>query len=135
MTGPHDRLCRILRRDRFFLRTRRCEPAFGRTAPNSYGKVAPYVVCLRGNLIRGIPADVRLMGGDNHDTLVYRLAQILVKLNQGEKLNRHSLATEFGVILRTIRRDLNERFADLPLQKVEGHYRLDRQTCSCSPRH
>jgi predicted DNA-binding transcriptional regulator YafY len=75
------------------------------------------------------------MGSDNHDTLVYRLAQVLVKLNQGEKLNPHSLATEFAVNLRTIQRDLNERFADLPLQKVEGHYRLDRQTCSCSPRH
>jgi predicted DNA-binding transcriptional regulator YafY len=61
----------------------------------------------------------------NHDTLVYRLSQILVKLNQGEKLDPLSLADEFGVNLRTIQRDLNVRFAYLPLQKSEGKYHLD----------
>ena len=47
----------------------------------------------------------------NHDTLVYRLAQILIKLNQGEKLDPAALADEFGVNLRTVQRDLNVRFA------------------------
>jgi predicted DNA-binding transcriptional regulator YafY len=61
----------------------------------------------------------------NHDTLVYRLAQMLVKLNQGEKLDPRSLAEEFGVNLRTIQRDLNARFAYLPLQKSDGRYHLD----------
>lgn len=61
----------------------------------------------------------------NHDTLVYRLAQILIKLNQGEKLEPQTLADEFGVNLRTIQRDLNERFAYLPLIKTEGKYHLD----------
>lgn len=65
------------------------------------------------------------MASDNHDTLVYRLAQILVKLNQGEKLDPNALADEFGVNLRTIQRDLNERFAYLPLQKADGRYSLD----------
>jgi len=65
------------------------------------------------------------MAHDNHDTLVYRLAQILVKLNQGEKLNPKSLADEFGVNMRTIQRDLNVRFAYLPLQKSNGCYHLD----------
>jgi predicted DNA-binding transcriptional regulator YafY len=65
------------------------------------------------------------MASDNHDTLVYRLAQILVKLNQGERLNPQGLADEFGVNPRTIQRDLNVRFAYLPLQKSEGHYHLD----------
>jgi predicted DNA-binding transcriptional regulator YafY len=60
-----------------------------------------------------------------HDTLVYRLAQMLVKLNQGEKLNPQALADEFGVNLRTIQRDLNVRFAYLPLQKTDGYYHLD----------
>lgn len=60
-----------------------------------------------------------------HDTLVYRLAQMLVKLNQGEKLDPHELASEFGVNLRTIQRDLNVRFAYLPMQKTEGRYHLD----------
>jgi predicted DNA-binding transcriptional regulator YafY len=65
------------------------------------------------------------MTTDNHDTLVYRLAQILVKFNQGEKLDPQALAEEFGVNLRTIQRDLNVRFAYLPLQKNGGRYHLD----------
>lgn len=60
-----------------------------------------------------------------HDTLVFRLAQILVKLNQGEKLDPHVLAVEFGVNLRTIQRDLNDRFAYLPLVKNGNSYQLD----------
>ena len=65
------------------------------------------------------------MTNNHHDTLVYRLAQMLVKLNQGEKLEPHTLAEEFGVNLRTIQRDLNERFAYLPLEKIDGRYQLD----------
>lgn len=65
------------------------------------------------------------MAAENHDTLVYRLAQILVKLNQGEKLDPRSLAEEFAVNLRTVQRDLNQRFAYLPLLKTDGRYHLD----------
>jgi predicted DNA-binding transcriptional regulator YafY len=65
------------------------------------------------------------MSTANHDTLVYRLAQMLVKLNQGEKLDPQELADEFGVNLRTVQRDLNERFAYLPLLKTNGRYHLD----------
>ena len=65
------------------------------------------------------------MANNHHDTLVYRLAQMLVKLNQGEKLEPLALAEEFGVNLRTIQRDLNERFAYLPLEKIDGRYQLD----------
>lgn len=61
----------------------------------------------------------------HHDTLVYRLAQILFKLNQGEKLDPLALADEFGINLRTVQRDLNVRFAYLPLQKCDGRYHLD----------
>lgn len=65
------------------------------------------------------------MSSGHHDTLVYRLAQMLVKLNQGERLDPQVLADEFGVNLRTIQRDLNERFAYLPLEKTDGRYHLD----------
>ena len=65
------------------------------------------------------------MTDSHHETLVYRLSQILVKLNQGVKLDPKALADEFKVNLRTIQRDLNERFAYLTLEKVDGHYRLD----------
>ena len=50
---------------------------------------------------------------------------MLVKLNQGERLDPQALAEEFGVNLRTIQRDLNERFAYLPLEKTDGRYHLD----------
>lgn len=59
-----------------------------------------------------------------HDSLGFRLAHILGKLNQGERLDPQLLADEFNVNLRTIQRDLNERFAFLPLQKTDGHYHL-----------
>ncbi len=60
----------------------------------------------------------------HHDTLVYRLALILGKLNQGEKLDPQTLADDFNVNLRTIQRDLNQRFAYLPLEKTDGLYHL-----------
>lgn len=65
------------------------------------------------------------MNAGSHDTLVYRLSMMLVKLNQGEKLDPQALAEEFGVNLRTIQRDLNQRFAYLPLQKTNGRYYID----------
>jgi len=65
------------------------------------------------------------MSDGHHDTLVYRLASTLIKLNQGEQLDPQSLADEYGVTLRTIQRDLNVRFAYLPIQKINGLYHLD----------
>ena len=65
------------------------------------------------------------MTSHSHDTLAFRLAQMLVKLNRGEKLYPPTLAEEFGVNLRTIQRDLNERFAYLPLVKTGNCYNLD----------
>lgn len=65
------------------------------------------------------------MSSGHHDTLVYRLSMMLVKLNQGEKLDPQNLADEFGVNIRTIQRDINERFAYLPLQKTGTKYHLD----------
>jgi len=65
------------------------------------------------------------MSEGKHDTLVYRLASTLIKLNQGEHLAPESLADEYGVTLRTIQRDLNVRFAYLPIQKTNGLYHLD----------
>jgi predicted DNA-binding transcriptional regulator YafY len=60
-----------------------------------------------------------------HETLVYRLATILSKLNRGESLDPKELAEELGVNLRTIQRDLNKRFMGIPLVKIKGRYQLD----------
>lgn len=61
----------------------------------------------------------------DHDRLASRLTQILIKLNQGEALDPAALAIEFSVHRRTILRDLNERFAYLPLEKINGCYQID----------
>lgn len=61
----------------------------------------------------------------NHDTLAHRLTQILLKLNQGDRLDPVVLAEEFAVSRRTIQRDLNERFSFLPIEKQEEFYCLD----------
>jgi predicted DNA-binding transcriptional regulator YafY len=60
-----------------------------------------------------------------HDTLAYRLSEILTKLNMGESLDPQDLADQFGVNRRTIQRDLNVRFGCLPLIKSGGRYRMD----------
>ncbi len=65
------------------------------------------------------------MNTTSHDTIVYRLAQVLIKLNRGEKLDPQQLADEFGVTLRTIQRDLNERYAYLPIQREGKRYFID----------
>lgn len=61
----------------------------------------------------------------DHDKLPYRLTQILVRLNQGERLDPHALAEEFNVSLRTAQRDLSERFGYLPLERTDAGYGLD----------
>ncbi len=60
----------------------------------------------------------------DHELLAQRLTQILIQLNQGQALEPAALAEEFGVTLRTIQRDLNERLAFLPIDKTGGTYRL-----------
>jgi predicted DNA-binding transcriptional regulator YafY len=63
---------------------------------------------------------------DPRDTIAYRLTEILRRLNEGEALDPHALVEEFGVNLRTIQRDLNQRFAFLDLVKKDGRYTIDR---------
>ncbi len=48
-----------------------------------------------------------------------------MKLNRGEQLEPRALADEFGVDLRTVQRDLNQRFAYLDLVKEQGRYRMN----------
>lgn len=59
------------------------------------------------------------------DALASRLTQLLQRLNEGKSLNPQALADEFGITLRTVQRDINQRFAFLPLQKTQGRYHLD----------
>lgn len=65
------------------------------------------------------------MAQGQHDTIAYRLSQVLIKLNQGDHLDPAELAEEFGTHVRTIQRDLKVRLAYLPLLKTKGRYHLE----------
>jgi len=60
-----------------------------------------------------------------HDTIATRLSLILCKLNAGERFTVESLSKEFGVDIRTIQRDLNQRLLYLPIKKENKHYYLE----------
>ncbi|EBE0257574.1 WYL domain-containing protein [Salmonella enterica subsp. enterica serovar Panama] len=59
-----------------------------------------------------------------HERLADRLTQIIRRLFAGENLNMRHLAEEFGVSVRTLRRDLRERLTGLDLEYNDGHCRL-----------
>lgn len=65
------------------------------------------------------------MATGQHDTIAFRLAQMLIKLNQGDHLDPAELAEEFGTHVRTIQRDLKIRLAYLPILKTRGRYHLE----------
>src|SRR5690606_35383189 len=83
----------------------------------------------RNNTFNNVPHQGVSVAKGHHDTLVYRLSQMLVKLNQGEYLDPKSLSDEFGVNLRTVQRDLTERFAFIPLLMYEGWYARGTTFC------
>lgn len=61
-----------------------------------------------------------------NELFAHRLVSILQKLNAGETLYIDALVTEHQTVKRTIHRDLNERLAFLPLEKLDSNrYRLE----------
>ena len=60
-----------------------------------------------------------------HDKTAVRLTEILKMFNEGEKLDPKELALKFNVTVRTIQRDLLERFAYLPLRKDGNLFYLE----------
>ena len=59
-----------------------------------------------------------------HDRLAVRLSLIISRLVAGETLNMTRLAAEFGVSVRTLRRDFRERLMYLDLEYRRGQCRL-----------
>ena len=55
---------------------------------------------------------------NEHDRLATRLSIILSRLFQGEKLHIGTLAEEFGVTTRTLRRDFNVRLTYLDINRA-----------------
>ncbi len=58
-----------------------------------------------------------------HETLAFRIAAILLKLNLGDALSRQALADEFKVSERTIYRDLN-RLGGIVDKLEDGRYQI-----------
>jgi len=59
-----------------------------------------------------------------HDRLAVRLSLIIIRLVAGETLSMSKLAAEFGVSVRTLRRDFRERLIYLDLEYQNGCCRL-----------
>lgn len=59
-----------------------------------------------------------------HDRLAVRLSMIIGRLIAGETLDMRKLAAEFGVSVRTLRRDFRERLMYLDLDYHHGRCRL-----------
>ena len=59
-----------------------------------------------------------------NEKVSYRLADILTRLNSGDKLTVKGLAQDYQTHPRTILRDFNERLAFLPFEKENDYYFL-----------
>lgn len=58
------------------------------------------------------------------EKLAQRLSQILARLHQGDTIDKHQLARDFSVNVRTIERDLNERLHGIVERTDEGRWQL-----------
>lgn len=69
------------------------------------------------------------------EKLAQRLSQILVHLHRGDVIDKHRLAENFRVDVRTIERDLGERLYGIAERTAEGGWRLTHATRATVPVH
>lgn len=67
------------------------------------------------------------------EKLAQRLSQILARLHQGDHIDKHQLAQEHGVDVRTIERDLGERLYGIAERDADGHWQLTHTARSTIP--
>lgn len=67
------------------------------------------------------------------EKLAFRLSNILARLHQGDALDKHQLAQDFEVDVRTIERDLNERLIGIVERGLEGTWQLTSSSRSTIP--
>jgi predicted DNA-binding transcriptional regulator YafY len=58
------------------------------------------------------------------EKLAQRLSHILARLHRGDAIDKHQLARDFGVDVRTIERDLGERLKGIAERDSEGRWQL-----------
>jgi predicted DNA-binding transcriptional regulator YafY len=67
------------------------------------------------------------------EKLAQRLSGILARLHQGEALDKHQLVQEFGVDVRTIERDLNQRLEGIAERNTDGLWQLAQASRATVP--
>lgn len=69
------------------------------------------------------------------EKLAQRLSQILAQLHQGDVIDKHRLAQDFQVNVRTIERDLGERLCGIAERTAEGRWQLTHAARATIPVH
>ncbi|OEZ56895.1 YafY family protein [Duganella sp. HH105] len=67
------------------------------------------------------------------EKLAQRLSRILARLHQGDRIDKHQLAREYGVDVRTIERDLAERLLGIAERDPQGLWQLTHAARSTIP--
>lgn len=67
------------------------------------------------------------------EKLAQRLSRILARLHQGDRIDKHQLAEEHDVDVRTIERDLGERLLGIAERDAEGRWQLTHAARSTIP--
>lgn len=63
------------------------------------------------------------MSKSDYDKAMFRLTTIVMRMNVGKRAHPRDLAEEFGVSVRTIQKDLNERLSEWPvIRHDDGSY-------------
>ena len=77
-------------------------------------------------------AQVKVMTLKKHKCLAYRLSDIIVRLNKGERLDLLELADTYKVSNRTLKRDFQDRLITLEFSESGPQfYRLDTRRIGC----
>lgn len=71
--------------------------------------------------------------GSKGEKLAQRLSHILALLHQGDAIDKHRLADDFGVDVRTIERDLGERLRGIAERSPKGQWQLAHRHRSTIP--
>lgn len=67
------------------------------------------------------------------EKLAQRLSHIIARLHQGELIDKHQLAAEFEVDVRTIERDLHQRLHGIAERNAQGQWQLTHTARSTIP--
>ncbi len=80
-----------------------------------------------------IATDLAATTPSKGEKLAQRLSRIIARLHQGELIDKHQLAAEFEVDVRTIERDLHQRLHGIAERNPQGQWQLTHSARSTIP--